>query len=256
MPASGDLARPGPATTRGTDPLTLDTALSAEEHAAWVASTERVQAVAAGALRGASTAAEALQWVVHLHTGVDRATASAAARGVPIACREGCSHCCHAPVMATEAEVLRIVEHVADQGPDAVERVRAALAARASSLPASQGAHPQAAATAWSDRPPCVLLVDQRCSVYDVRPAACRKAHSLDRAACAASAPRIPQDLALLLDAEALMQGVNAAWGDAGWPAPARPLPDLLAESLADPDSARDRWWAGRRTADPALPRG
>ncbi len=33
----------------------------------------------------------------------------------PIACRAGCSHCCHLSVLAAPAEVLRLAQHVRDR---------------------------------------------------------------------------------------------------------------------------------------------
>ena len=77
--------------------------------------------------------------------------------------------------------------------------------------------------------------MDERCSIYPVRPAACRKAHSLSAPHCAEQSPTIPQNLRLLVDAEALMAGTALAYRDQPLPASAHELNAAVLAALNDP---------------------
>jgi Fe-S-cluster containining protein len=97
-----------------------------------------------------------------------------------IACRQGCAHCCHIPVLLTTAE--------ADEIARATGRVRAkhpAHGARAAELLQSSNSERllQEARAGAEDRytgQPCPFLQsDQTCGIYDVRPLACRMHFSL-----------------------------------------------------------------------------
>lgn len=171
--------------------------MSPEEQTAFAESIHRVQAAARLALDGGSSRA---RLVAELHRGVDRVTWLAQERGVALACQPGCAHCCEARVEVLPDEAGLIAQALRDWPEPAQAELRQTLLAQAR----------QRRAQPWV-RLPCALLREQRCSVYAARPAACRKAHSLDAQACAEAAPQIPQELALLLDAEALMLGVGQA---------------------------------------------
>jgi hypothetical protein len=85
----------------------------------------------------------------------------------PIACREGCAWCCYKTVGTSVPEVIRIVSFLNMEARQATLR-------RIESLPQEP----------VSARPPCPLLVDNRCSVYPVRPLTCRGFNSSDPIAC------------------------------------------------------------------------
>jgi hypothetical protein len=97
----------------------------------------------------------------------------------PPACQAGCAHCCHQAVGVTPPEVFAIHAHlrttrstaelaaVTDRLRDADDRTRG--------LPSADRVSPDL---------PCPFLVDARCSIYQVRPLACRGTNSLDAAAC------------------------------------------------------------------------
>jgi Fe-S-cluster containining protein len=83
------------------------------------------------------------------------------------ACRKGCSHCCHIAVAINQAE--------------------ADLIARKTHIPAAkpdnrmlEGRQTFADAIALGYAHPCPFLVDGACSVYDVRPLACRTQFNMD----------------------------------------------------------------------------
>lgn len=213
--------------------------LSADEQSAFEESIARVRGLASRALQranGANGAAEAIAFTAQLHRSLDTVAAQAAAAGPVPDCKAGCAHCCHVRVEATEPEVFRIAQHLAASLSDDVNTTTARL--RHHITNAQNGAA----------RQPCSFLADNRCAIYSVRPAACRKAHSLSVQHCAAQAPEIPQNLRLLLDAEALMAGTALAYRDLQLPASAHELNAAVLAALTDA-SAQERWYQGDTTA-------
>lgn len=96
-----------------------------------------------------------------------------------LACQEGCAYCCRKPgVLVTLPELLRLLCHV--EGLE--DRARSDVAERARAYAAALGGRSFDAPTDASV--PCPLLVDERCSAYDVRPLVCRGYNSTDAAAC------------------------------------------------------------------------
>jgi hypothetical protein len=96
-----------------------------------------------------------------------------------VACRSGCDHCCHQVVGVSAPEALAIYDHVrATRSPTELERLRAhveTLHQRSRGLPTAERLSPEH---------PCVFLDSGRCSIYEVRPLACRGVNSLDAADC------------------------------------------------------------------------
>lgn len=218
--------------------------LSDDEQSAFQESIARVRGLAAHALqhaRGAHGADGAIAFTAHLHRSLDTVAALAAAAGPVPDCKAGCAHCCHVRVEATEPEVFRIAQHLAAGLADSIDTLTARLRQHI------RNAHSGAV------RQPCSFLVDDRCTIYSVRPAACRKAHSLSVQHCATLAPQIPQNLRLLLDAEALMAGTAQAYGDVQLPANAHELNAAVLAALTDA-TAKERWYQGDATTlGPAL---
>jgi hypothetical protein len=89
------------------------------------------------------------------------------------------------------------------------------------------------------------------CSIYQVRPAACRKAHSSDVTECEAHAPVIPQDREIALRAEALIIGTSGAYRQRGFDASSYELVRAVLIALRDP-SAQARWYRGEPVFEPA----
>lgn len=90
-------------------------------------------------------------------------------------CRAGCSHCCSLTTLIYRHEAVAIAE---------------VSGYRMYDLPA----RPYDIALKLANRyfgTPCPFLIDQRCSVYEVRPLVCRLHHALndDLAACDSSVP-------------------------------------------------------------------
>ena len=209
--------------------------LTDDERSAFLQSIARVRQRATKALRQAQGADGAVAFIAQLHRGLDTVAEQARTTGPQLACQEGCAHCCHLRVEATEPEVFHITQHLLAQP----------AAAQADAISALQ--RHVATAQASATRQACSFLVNDRCSIYPVRPAACRKAHSLSAPHCAEQSATIPQNLRLLIDAEALMAGTALAYRDQLLPASAHELNAAVLAALTDPNT-RHRWHQG----DPA----
>ena len=89
--------------------------------------------------------------------------------GHRVACRSGCTHCCMLPVAASAPEVLAIAGFVRERFD---EGRRAALARRVEAhIAATDGMDMSRRDRVRLD---CAFLEAGRCSVYEVRPIACR----------------------------------------------------------------------------------
>lgn len=108
-----------------------------------------------------------------LHTAIN-----ATLRGlsdVAIACKKGCSHCCHTWVSVAAPEALYVAKIVQSRDDVAIEKVRSAHASTKEYDFETRAVHPY----------PCPLLEDVVCSIYDFRPKVCRLAASADAEICA-----------------------------------------------------------------------
>lgn len=140
-----------------------------------------------------------------------------------VQCRRGCAFCCHVTVDVTPLEAIRLAQH---------ER--------------AAGHGPPAAAGATSRTAPCPLLADGSCTVYEMRPFACRSLFSLDARACeagfsAAAAVFVPSLDWPRFIACGYITGEIAALEDLGLASHLVELRQALALLLADP-TALTRW--------------
>jgi len=148
---------------------------------------------------------------------MEQATQSFQADGAGIACREGCTFCCHLRVMIFPHEAIALFRYLGSQMPkDRAQVVRKRVLENAAHIAAL--AREGRAATNL----PCAFLVDGRCGAYEARPAACSGYHSLSREKCEASfdnGGNLPEGIPVLsalryvagaLD-EGLEQGLDAA---------------------------------------------
>lgn len=209
--------------------------LSPDEQAAYLRSVANVRQAAAVHLAADRSRAAVVRFVTHLHQGVDQMMEKSAGTGTPLACKSGCSHCCNARVHALEPEVFRIAGAMRERGPVVLDGLMAKLRRHAA---IAQGL------TAQQHRIPCPFLVEHRCSIYAIRPAVCRKAHSLDAEPCRTGSATIPQDLATLMKTEAMIQGTAEAYGAHGLCATGHELGQAVLIALTDP-AAEARWHAG-----------
>ena len=100
------------------------------------------------------------------------------ARAAALDCRRGCAFCCHLPVETTAAEAARVIEYARARLDDA------GFNALASRIAAADTAYRLSSDQPPARHPPCPFLCDDACSVYAVRPLACRGWNSTDAAAC------------------------------------------------------------------------
>jgi hypothetical protein len=99
--------------------------------------------------------------------------------GTEVACREGCSYCCHLMTEVFAPEVLAIARYVVERfTPEERDRLTRDIDAF---IAATDG---MTAARRMDVSIPCPLLADGRCSAYEVRPMACRAWHSKNAEGC------------------------------------------------------------------------
>ena len=122
-------------------------------------------------------------------TFIDDVSSDLAASGQPISCKQGCAHCCYqaVPISLVEAEALAewIRTLPADQQQELARRFRETLlnlsAAGLTESMAHEDWHsPTEAALNLAldylyQRIPCPFLEDGSCSIYPIRPFACRE---------------------------------------------------------------------------------
>lgn len=171
-----------------------------------------------------------------LHENIDKTVTNESAQGPEPQCKPGCSHCCNLRVEASDPEALNIAQHLQTLPPQDLEPLKQRLQAKAQYH--QQGLAPP------SGRMACAFLQDQHCTIYAVRPATCRKCHSLSVAACESGAEVIPQNLPLLVQCEVLVAGANAAFQNFNLPASPMELSAAVLAALANPLAA-EAWYQG-----------
>jgi Fe-S-cluster containining protein len=98
--------------------------------------------------------------------------------GRALACKAGCTYCCHNVVMATAPEIFLAASELRAQHDRAFV---ADVAGRCNATGQSRDGQP------GGRKPPCPLLQNGLCSVYSARPSVCRKHNSFDVGACIAA---------------------------------------------------------------------
>lgn len=164
--------------------LPLSSPAARQEPLAERLSLERMEAFAA-ALRPMGT--PAVHPIKALHDAVREAYAACESMFAelqldpPLACKQGCIHCCYNQVALTEPEALFLGLHLL--GTRSPERLRD-MAERAQTL--ADGLKGKS----WQEigmarhRLPCLFMEDGGCSVYPARPLACRGWNSVDANMC------------------------------------------------------------------------
>jgi Fe-S-cluster containining protein len=103
---------------------------------------------------------------------------SSAADVSSLACRQGCSWCCHFTIDVRAVEVLRILEHMRTLPEAEQSRLRERIERNAMQL---AGLDEEERARTNIE---CAFLRGGDCSIYSVRPQTCRNYHATDAAGC------------------------------------------------------------------------
>lgn len=210
--------------------------LSQEEQAEFHASVQKVQHSVLSHIGSKQSVTYVVNFVANMQRGVDDVSQAARDQGAHFDCKAGCSHCCNVRVEALEPEIFQIAHALRQLAPEALENTISALQEYASRI---QGV------SVWEQRIACPFLKQNLCSIYQVRPARCRRAHSFDVEKCATPGADIPESLEVSLKSEALMKGTSLAYLDARLPASGHELAQAVLFALTD-DTAESRWYAGK----------
>ena len=216
--------------------------------------TERT--VARELLRGARTVAQASVMVDKAHDLARIAIAEDhrdAPPQAPIACKKGCSWCCHSRVVISEAEAIRIGAYLRDRLTLAeLQSLRSAVSA------ADDATHGRSSEERFEMRLPCPLLQEGECMVHEVRPLACVGYNSTDVAVCERAlrdanprhvVPSYPQQVET---AAAIQIGMVQGVRDLGLRGSALELHAALRVVL-DREGVAERWLEGRHPFAPAV---
>jgi len=155
----------------------------------------------------------------------EKMVGEAFADGPPeLACRKGCSFCCHLDVHLTQPEALLLKDHLRRTlTPEQLEELKQAAVRHREARSKMQPG------TAPVDRPSCPLLVDGACSAYEVRPLHCRGANSKDARQCE-SGGRIDVHPTPLVLANSIACGADVALQLLELDSGMLRLPDVLAK--------------------------
>jgi len=170
-------------------------------------------------------------------TSLDAAPAKPA-----VACRKGCGFCCHLTITATAPEIFLIAntlrESHKDDFPALLYRVQAA----------DQKTRRLSASERPTHKIPCVMLMNNACSVYAVRPGACRGLVSRSVAMCERgyNGENVQIDTSPLWTSlrHAHKQALWAALAACGRPTECYEYHHALRVALENPD-AESRWLQG-----------
>lgn len=173
---------------------------------------------------------ELLREAHRLHVAeVDAVCAHLAAKaeegGTPIQCRAGCTSCCRFWVEIGPLEAIEIAHYLRAEGRD-TPALRLKLEAAGKLMEAKSHA------AFWALGRFCALLVDGRCSVYPVRPVACRLHNSVtDPKTCDGAVGKRIEVPGLLDEHAAFCRATAEHPALKGWPA-LGPLPGMVARAL------------------------
>lgn len=167
---------------------------------------------------------------------------------VPIACKAGCSWCCHIRVELLPHEAIALFRYINTQ-LEPGERKATIERINANAKQIERLTDKQHRCTNIQ----CALLVNNRCSVYPARPMLCGGHHSLDVDACTEGfeKPTIEEDIIPLIDTLAVVRGMmmvatQEALDKLELDNQSIELHTALAALFRDP-SLIGRWRGGRR---------
>lgn len=161
-----------------------------------------------------------------------------------IACKSGCSFCCHVPLGVQSHEVLFAAEFIrrsfaADALRGVIERARLHRE-RVAGISGEMSSRL---------RQTCPLLLDGACSIYIARPEVCRAHHSVDANLCERfilTDHVIPDVIEIRSRMFGVMLGIDHGFSEAGYDGCAYDFGSALHEALTNGDCL-SRWAAKGR---------
>ena len=167
---------------------------------------------------------------------------------VDVACARGCSYCCHLRVEIRPHDAFVLAHHVQSRFDDA-QQART-IARIEDNVRRIEGLTPEQHVRAGI---PCALLEDGLCTVYESRPATCRKYYSVSLDTCrnAFNDPSAPltgevENEQVRFAGNAVALGYAKGMEDAGYDAALYELHFALHRALSDPRCER-RYRRGKR---------
>jgi len=170
------------------------------------------------------------------------------------ACKAGCFYCCYYKVEVKAHEMLLIHEYMKKNlTTDLCEQILGSAAANAELI------YTLTPKEHLSTNIKCPFLIENKCSVYEVRPFRCRSFHSLQVDTCEASHAN-PNDFSIATEliedvshfSDALSQGFEAAVMDAGLDHRTYDLNTALLEVYVDA-SIEKRYKRGKKAFKTAI---
>ncbi len=163
--------------------------------------------------------------------------------GAGIACRAGCSFCCHLRVMVLPHEAIALFRFLGSRmSAEQAEGVRRRVLENAAHAGEGRDVAPAA----------CAFLVEGTCSAYDARPSACSGYHSLSKERCQdayenrGDAPAgIPMSQATRHVAASLDEGMQEGLAAIGLSGVRMELHTAVAALIRNPGLSQ-RWRTGR----------
>ncbi len=160
-------------------------------------------------------------------------------RNIPIACGQGCSHCCIIWVGVSAPEAIHAARLVAAMGGSAIAKVRAANEFTKQFAFEERDQHPH----------DCPMLHNNSCTIYEHRPQACRQAVSGDAQICARSYRKltkegIPTPALYLRSRATYAMALYAALAQSSLDSVSYEFNAAMVRVLDTPDAER-RWLAG-----------
>jgi len=163
-----------------------------------------------------------------------------------LACKAGCSWCCHFTVDLRPVEVFRILDFL-EQGltPSEQQRVRREIAENREVMQRLNELE------RMQRNIKCPFLAEGRCTIYAARPQTCRNYHATDATGCKQSFDEPqntdidPEFAPLVYQAGgAHVEAFSKAMQEAGYDVAVYEMNTVLAVALQDPAQARQRFEA------------
>lgn len=91
-------------------------------------------------------------------------------------CRDGCAHCCMLPASTTVPEMVPVVDHLVGRAdwPELKPKLERAIRQNLLAMQSVDLTDKAQRDAFFKSSLPCVFLEENRCSIYEVRPAVCR----------------------------------------------------------------------------------